>query len=77
MVMVWTDHSVPFHRSATGLVPSVFSYSPTAIHDVVEGHDTPLRMLLLAPPGFGVLWMDHSVPFQRSAKVTCVPELLT
>ena len=72
----WTDHSVPFQRSAkVTKVPELFLSYPTALQAVDEKHDRPLSKLSVAPVGLGVDWIDHSVPFQRSAKVRKVPEL--
>jgi hypothetical protein len=42
---------------------------PTAVHDVAEVHETPLRSLLVAPLGFGVVWIVQLLPSQRSASV--------
>jgi hypothetical protein len=76
--VVWIDHSVPFQPSASvTVVPELFTYSPVAIHEVDDAHETPQRLLFVAPLGFGVVWIDHEVPFHRSASVTVVPELLT
>jgi hypothetical protein len=37
-------------------------------------HDTPDRLLLVAPAGIGTGWIDQLLPFQRSANVS-VPAL--
>jgi hypothetical protein len=34
---------------------------------VAEAHETPSNALVSEPAGAGVDWIDHSVPFQRSA----------
>jgi hypothetical protein len=71
-------HSVPFQLSANVTnLPELFTAYPAATHEVDEMHDTPDNTLVVAPLGFGVDWTTHSVPFQRSASVTAVPELLT
>jgi len=40
-------------------------------------HETPERTLVVASAGFGVVLIDHAVPFHTSASVTFTPELLT
>ncbi len=73
----WRSHSVPFQRSASvTYVPELFLSSPTAMQAVDEEHDIPTRTFVVAPLGLGVDWTAHSVPFQRSARVTSAPELL-
>jgi hypothetical protein len=52
-------------------------YVPTATHAEDEVHETPLRVLTGAPGGFGVTSRLQLVPFQRSARVTPVPDALT
>ena len=39
-------------------------------HVVAEPHDTPARMLRVAPDGPGVDCTDHALPFHLSARVT-------
>jgi hypothetical protein len=40
----WTVHSVPFHRSASvTVVPELFTYSPVAVQEVDDAHDTALK----------------------------------
>ena len=73
----WIDQLVPFHRSAS--VSSLFARSvknPTAVQDLADAHDTARRLLLVAPAGFGVRWIDQLVPFHRSASVMLVPAWL-
>jgi hypothetical protein len=38
----------------------------------VLGHDTPLRLLLVAPFGLGLVTIDQLVPFQCSTNVLVV-----
>jgi hypothetical protein len=45
------------------------------VQAVAETHDTPLRLLVVAPVGVRVLWMLQAVPFHASASVTSVLEL--
>jgi hypothetical protein len=71
------DQLLPSHRSAN--VASVFARSvrnPTAVQDFLEKHDTPRRLLLVAPAGFGVRSIDQLAPFHRCARVTSVPDRL-
>jgi hypothetical protein len=49
---------------------------PTAVHAVVDAHDTPNRRLLAAPVMVGVRWIDQRVPFQCSANATPAPARL-
>jgi hypothetical protein len=72
--MDWIVQLVPFQLSANGPLPALEAVSPTAVQAADEAHDTPKSKVLLAPVGFGVGWMVHELPFQRSAKLT-VPEL--
>jgi hypothetical protein len=68
---------MPVHTSAKGFsAPVVVVVSPTAVHAVIELHDTPFRVLAWAPPGFGVDWIRHAMPFHSSARVTWIPELV-
>ena len=66
------DHAVPFPRSASVRAPEGVDMSPTAVHCVVEMHETPARSLV-ASPGLGLVSLDHFVPFQRSTSVTTGP----
>ena len=43
--------------------------APTAVHAVVEVHDTPARVAVSNRLGLGVVWTDQVVPFQPSANV--------
>src|SRR6202035_185214 len=64
----WIAQLVPFQRSANIVaVPLEVKDSPTAIHELAEVHDTPLRMPKKAPLGLGVAWTVQLLPFQRSA----------
>ena len=68
-------HVVPFQRSAKAwFAPEPSRYAPTAIHAEDEVHETPLRMLTGAPGGFGVASRLQLVPFQRSARLSPVPD---
>lgn len=58
------------------MVPEPVTVEPTPEHVAAAGQESPLRVLLVAPAGFGVVWIDQVVPFQVSASVTCVPALV-
>ena len=64
----WPRVAYPFQPSAS--VP--LEEPPTAVQAVADAHDTPFSMLFDPPAGLGVVWIDHLVPFQRSASVTVV-----
>ena len=75
----WIVHVVPFQPSASILVLDALSTkSPTAVHDVALGQDTPFSSLTRAPDGFGVVWIVQLVPFHLSASIaggTSIPVL--
>src|SRR6266700_78219 len=74
--LVWRLHAAPSHRSTrVCTVPAALCVSPVAVQAEGEMQDTPLRKLCTAPAGFGVGWMVHAVPSQRSARVSTSPEL--
>jgi hypothetical protein len=56
------------------------SKNPTAMHAVVDAHETPDStpplLVTATPGGFGVLWIVQFLPRQRSASVTGSPSLL-
>src|SRR6516165_7446461 len=63
----WMRHRVPFHRSARVLALGVKGLeAPAAMHVVADVHATPLKKPL-PWGGLGVAWIDHLVPFHRSA----------
>jgi hypothetical protein len=71
-------HVAPFQPSANAwFAPEPSKYTPTAIHAEDEMHETPLRMLTGAPSGFGVASRLQLVPFQRSARLSPVPDRST
>jgi hypothetical protein len=55
-------------------MPDVVMMLPTAVQPPAV-QATPLRTLSSALKGLGVLWTDHEVPFQASARVSTTPEL--
>jgi hypothetical protein len=71
-------HVTPSQRSARvlllGMGGPVF---PTVRHADGPVQATPPREAPWAPGGFGVGWMCHTLPFQRSASVLASPELST
>src|SRR6516165_8021328 len=74
----WMYQLRPFHRSASvSRAPDPTTNAPTAVHAEPEGHDTPLRLLVAAPGGFGVDWTAHTAPLRRSASVTPSPDSRT
>jgi hypothetical protein len=74
--VAWIDHRLPFHRSARVLALGVKGLeAPAAMHVVVDVQATPLRKPL-PWGGLGVAWIDHRVPFHRSASGPA-PELPT
>ncbi|HZV73344.1 MAG TPA: hypothetical protein VFF79_06480 [Conexibacter sp.] len=38
--MLWSDHSLPFQRSASGTVPVLETNDPTAVHSLDEARGT-------------------------------------
>ena len=68
----------PFQRSArTNCLPVPVGFEvPTAMQLDAEAHETAVNPEACAPAGFGVAWILHRVPFHRSARVFCAPDLL-
>jgi hypothetical protein len=62
----WMVQVLPSQRSASG-APLL---DPTAVHAVAEVHDTPKRLLVVAPLGLGVGCIVQALPSHRSARVT-------
>jgi hypothetical protein len=64
------DHDVPSQRSASGAALSAGAPEvpvvPTAMQDVIDEHETPLRKVNGAPVG-GVACTVQSLPSHRSA----------
>jgi hypothetical protein len=76
--IVWINQRTPSHRSANGkLVPVLLSDDPTALHAVVDAHDTPQSTLSVAPVGAGIGWIDQPTPSHRSTNGAVVPALST
>ena len=73
----WTFQLLPFQDSArlTGVL-KLFAAVPAAMQNDGIGQETALNPLAEARGRLGVGWMDHVVPFHRSASVTLRPELL-
>ncbi|MFL5864509.1 MAG: hypothetical protein ACJ780_27720 [Solirubrobacteraceae bacterium] len=69
------DHLEPFQRSASvdPLLISGAPATPTAMQNRLDLHDTPARLFWIGAPrpgfgsGLGICWIDHRLPFQRSA----------
>src|SRR5579863_910552 len=77
-----TDHLVPFQCSAwvksVSLGPLKAPSSPAAQQLLAPVHQTSrssLTLLLVVPPGAGVVTTDHLVPFQCSASFSSGPPL--
>jgi hypothetical protein len=62
----WIAQLVPFQRSANNSGSPV-SYTPTAVHTVVDAQATPTKTP--GSLGLGLDWIAQEVPFQRSARV--------
>ena len=43
---------------------------PTAVHTFDDTHDTPFRLMSVAPTGAGVAWIDQLIPSQCSTSAT-------
>jgi hypothetical protein len=46
------------------------------VHDDGDAQATAARKLCRAPGGLGMDWMAQLLPFQRSARVSCAPDLM-
>jgi hypothetical protein len=64
VAVAWIDQLLPSQRSAN--VGDENAPDPTAVHAVLEVHDTPFSWLP-SKLGLGVLWIVQLVPFQTSA----------
>ena len=73
----WIFQWLPFQDSArlTGVL-KLFAEGPAAMQNEDRGHETAMNPLAEARVRLGVGWMDHLVPFHRTASVTLMPELL-
>ncbi len=70
----WIDQLVPFQRSANvSSRPVRLVKNPTAVQDLGDAHETPRKLLLVAPAGFGVDGIDQLVPFECSTNVSSRP----
>jgi hypothetical protein len=74
--VLWIDQVLPSQRSAKDAEEG--RPAPTAVHAVVEVHDTLRSPVTSRPPGprttgLGVLWIVQLVPFQTSASVSPAP----
>jgi hypothetical protein len=75
--VLWIAQLSPFRRSANvTVVPGLMVKDPTAVHAVVDAHDTPPNLLSVASTGLEVLWTDQLAPFDRSASVARVVPLM-
>jgi hypothetical protein len=73
----WIFQVLPFQDSArlTGVL-KLFAAVPAAMQNEGMGQETAENPLAEARGRLGVGWMDHVVPFHRSASVTLRPEPL-
>jgi hypothetical protein len=70
----WIAQLAPFQCSANVTRwPALSTKSPMAMQAVLDAHDTPWKVLCVAPAGWGMVWSAQAVPFQRSAKLTAGP----
>jgi hypothetical protein len=63
------DQAVPFQRSTSDKAAVALVRYPTATQSLADTQDTLMSTLSTEPAGLGVAWIDHFVPFQRSASV--------
>ena len=67
-------HAVPSQRSASGTgIPVWLSERPTAMHAVLETHETAASALGAAPLVLGIDWIDHALPSHPSTRLRCGP----
>src|SRR5215467_14375619 len=69
----WVCHVLPADRSTRTAGDWLVVENPTAVHAAAEVQARPIRRL---GPWLGVAWRCQAVPFQCSARVWGVPELL-
>src|SRR5258708_2286792 len=55
-------HLVPFHDSISGLTPVPMATYPMAVQLAGDGHESAVRMVLVAPAGLGTSRAVHLVP---------------
>ncbi|WP_148260923.1 hypothetical protein [Conexibacter woesei] len=63
-------HADPSQRWAIADLTDPTTAYPTAVHVLEIQQLTSCSVVVVAPGGFTVLWTDHEVPFQRSARLT-------
>src|SRR5947209_15883725 len=64
----------PSRSASVAKVPTVVLYVPTAVHTLVDEHETPKSTEYGDPVGFGVGWMAQVLPSHASARVANGPE---
>jgi hypothetical protein len=64
------DQAVPFQRSASAKAVVSLTRNPTATQSLADTQDTFTSTLSTEPAGLGVAWIDHFVPFSRSASIS-------
>jgi hypothetical protein len=66
---------VPLQIKATSsVVPEAVAYEPTATHESVEAHETPVMSVSVEPTGVGSVSIFHEPPFDLSASGIVFPE---
>jgi hypothetical protein len=74
----WMSQSRPSQRSTSvRALPDPVTESPTAVQADGVVQATPASELTFAPGGFGVGWIRHRLPSDRSASVAPTPEAFT
>src|ERR1700733_12772923 len=74
----WMVQATPFHASASvapSRPPELLTESPTAVQAAAERHDTPDRLLTMAPAGSGVASVLQVPASHVSASVSQRSEL--
>ena len=65
--MDWTTQVLPFHASASAVVPELPAWTPTASQEAAAVQDTAVKPAEFAPAGSGAACSAQAVPFQLSA----------
>ena len=73
LVVGTTDHAVPFQASASVWLTVPLKSSPTAVHHVVDRHETSVSSEKPPVPWSGLGTIDQSEPFHSSTNVSVGP----
>jgi hypothetical protein len=73
----FTSHALPVQEAENGRsrVP-LFSYIPTAMHELAVEQSTLLNSLVVAPDGNGTVSNDQALPFHRSTIAVLTPLIM-